>query len=257
MNLILPEIFNSKYKSNSQIARVITETWLKNEMYCPACGCNFLTKNPNNAKMADFFCSECGEIYELKSTSHKIGKTIIDGAYSAAIERITSNKNLNLFILHYNKNIIENFILTPKYFFTPDIIKVRNPLSKTAQRAGYVGCNILFDEIPQEGKINVVKSKLEEDKKIVIEKYSQSLKLKTENINSRTWLIDIIKCVGKITHEIFTLKEMYTFTPELAKKHQDNHNIEAKIRQQLQFLIKKGFIERIENGVYRKKFYGE
>ncbi|MBR0233706.1 MAG: hypothetical protein IJQ47_06630, partial [Synergistaceae bacterium] len=73
----MPDIFDSKYKSNSQRARVITETWFKTELYCPACGYNSLIKFNNNEKMADFFCEKCGEIYELKSTSHNISKNII------------------------------------------------------------------------------------------------------------------------------------------------------------------------------------
>ena len=89
-----------------------------------------------------------------------------------------------------------------------------------------------------------------------MEKYSQSLKLKTEDINSRTWLMEIIECVDKITHEIFTVKDMYTFAPELEKKRQTNHNVEAKIRQQLQILVSKGFLERVERGVYKKILRG-
>lgn len=45
---------------------------------------------------------------------------------------------------------------------------------------------------------------------------------------------------------------MYQFVDELQLKHIDNHNIEAKIRQQLQVLRDKGFIEFLGNGQYRK-----
>ena len=49
-----------------------------------------------------------------------------------------------------------------------------------------------------------------------------------------------------------TLEEMYQFADELQSKHIENHNIKAKIRQQLQILRDKGFIEFLGNGHYRK-----
>ena len=251
MHLIFPDL-ELNYKSPSQRIRVLTETWFKNEMYCPACGYDYLMKTPNNAKMADFFCKTCGEIYELKSTSHNIGKNIMDGAYSAALERITSNKNPNLFVLHYNENIIQDLIFVPKYFFTPDILKKRNPLSSNSRRTGYIGCVLLFGNISERGKITVVKSHVEQPKKIVLENYSNSLKFKTGNINSRGWLMDILKCVDKITHDVFTLNEVCAFTPELAEQHPNNHRIRHKIRQQLQILRDKGIIKFLGNGTYQK-----
>ena len=45
---------------------------------------------------------------------------------------------------------------------------------------------------------------------------------------------------------------MYEFVNELKIKHTSNNNIEAKIRQQLQFLRDKGFIEFTSRGNYRK-----
>ncbi|MCD8007691.1 MAG: hypothetical protein LUF68_01930, partial [Clostridiales bacterium] len=50
----------------------------------------------------------------------------------------------------------------------------------------------------------------------------------------------------------FTLSEVYDFRDELKRQHPDNHNIEAKIRQQLQVLHDKGILEFVDRGVYRK-----
>ena len=49
--------------------------------------------------------------------------------------------------MHYNKISlqIENFVMVPKYFFSPDIIEKRKPLAETARRAGWTGCNIIED----------------------------------------------------------------------------------------------------------------
>lgn len=52
---------------------------------------------------------------------------------------------------------MSNLWAVPKYFFTPDIIEKRKPLSEHAQRAGWVGCNIVWSDIPKAGKIALVR----------------------------------------------------------------------------------------------------
>ena len=252
MNITFPEISVLSYKSPSQRVRVLSELWMKNEMYCPSCGYERLHKLPNNAAAADFVCEACGEIYELKSKGSRIGKSILDGAYHTALERICGNSNPNLFVMRYNVNVVEELVIVPKYFFTPDVLKIRHALSNNARRAGYVGSMIMYSEIPDSGKISVVRNHTELDKNFVIESYANTVRLKVKNIALRGWLIDVTKCVERIRHEIFSLNDVYSFADELERKHPDNHNVKAKIRQQLQYLRKKGFIEFLGNGLYRK-----
>ena len=75
--------------------------------------------------------------------------------------------------------------------------------------------------------------------------------LQTDSIESRGWLFDVLNCVERLG-SIFTLKQMYEFVEELKIKHPNNNNIEAKIRQQLQFLRDKGFIDFSSRGNYKK-----
>ena len=56
----------TQYNNQSQIIRVLTEDWVKNEIFCPNCG-NIISEYPNNKPVGDFFCSQCSEDYELKS----------------------------------------------------------------------------------------------------------------------------------------------------------------------------------------------
>ena len=42
------------YKNNSQIARVLTEHWVKENSYCPCCGNLPLYEYENNRPVADF-----------------------------------------------------------------------------------------------------------------------------------------------------------------------------------------------------------
>ena len=90
------------------------------------------------------------------------------------------------------------------------------------------------------------------DSKIVVDRYASLRKLQTNNIEKRGWLLDILSCTNAIPGNDFSLKEMYQFADELQSKHVENHNINAKIRQQLQILRDKGFIEFLGNGHYRK-----
>ena len=150
------------YKSKSQIARVLTEDWVKQNAYCPNCGQDYLSEFANNRPVADFFCSACEEQFELKSKRGNSGKKIVDGAYGSMIERISSDKNPNFFFLSYETETqsVKDFLIIPKHFFTPQIIEKRKPLPVTARRAGWEGCNIVLTSIPESGKIFYVKTEM-------------------------------------------------------------------------------------------------
>lgn len=60
--------------------------------------------------------------------------------------------------------------MVPKYFFSPDIIEKRKPLAETARRAGWTGCNILLNRIPNEGRIYIVQNEKEISVKKIMEK---------------------------------------------------------------------------------------
>lgn len=151
------------YTSNSQIARVLTENWVKMNSYCPNCGQLQLNDFKNNMPVADFYCLGCKEEFELKSKNGKLTSIINDGAYDSMIKRITSETNPNFFFLTYDKNTVNNFLVIPKHFFTPEIIIKRNPLSVTAKRPGWIGCNIDISKVPESGRIFIV-----ENSKIII-----------------------------------------------------------------------------------------
>lgn len=242
------------YHSGAQIARVLTENWVNNNMYCPRCGKSYIKHFGNNRPVADFYCPSCNSEYELKSKNGAFGNKINDGAYNTMIERITSNNNPDFFFMSYSKKDwkVNDFIFVPKHFFVPDIIEKRKPLSPNARRAGWVGCNILIKKIPNQGRIEIVSNGKVQDTSEVVDKVNKSYLLKMKNINTRSWLMDILNCVNRISSSCFTLDEMYSFEKELYEKHPQNNNIKPKIRQQLQFLRDKGLIEFLGNGKYLK-----
>jgi type II restriction enzyme len=182
---------------------------------------------------------------------------INDGAYSTMVERITSNTNPDFFFMNYDKNTyeIKNFFVIPKYFFTPNIIIKRKPLSQNARRAGWVGCNIDLRGIPQEGRIFIVKEGKEISKENVVENIQKNLFLSGEEISSRGWLLDIMRCIEDIKKPEFSLSEIYNYEKFLQELHPNNNNIKAKIRQQLQILRDKGYLEFLEKGKYARRSY--
>ncbi len=255
MDLSFNKALVSGYKSNSQIARILTEDWVGRNLFCPICGAPILAHYVANRPVADFFCDTCKSDFELKSKESKkgiVGNKISDGAYKTMIDRITSFENPHLLVMTYANWAVNNLLLIPKYFFVPDIIEKRPPLKDTARRAGWIGCNIEIGNIPNSGKIFIIKNGIQSDRQKIIDQYQQVSLLQTSQLESRGWLMDILKIVEQIPTNEFRLNEVYRFVDELKQKHPTNNFIEEKIRQQLQLLRDKGFIQFTARGQYRK-----
>ena len=175
------------YKSKSQIARILTESWVQTNAYCPNCGQDYLNDFANNRPVADFYCSNCQEQYELKSKQGNLGRKIVDGAYQSMIARISSADNPSFFFLNYDMQRcdVKNFVIIPKHFFTLRIIERRKPLPPTARRAGWEGCNIVIDGIPESGKIFYVKDRDIASKQDVLSRWQKRLFLDKQRNKAR------------------------------------------------------------------------
>lgn len=255
MNIYFNQSLASNYTSRSQIARVLTEEWAKENLYCPRCGNPRLKHFENNRKVADFYCEACKNEFELKSKAGQIGRKISDGAYDTFIQRIMSYNNPDFFVMSYSPEemCVENLWMIPKHFFTPTIVEKRKPLSPDARRSGWTGCNILFSEVPQQGRIGIVQNRVEQTKAEVLSNVEKVSTLASNSFDARGWLFDVMNCMNRIPKETFSLNDIYLFEQELQARHPQNHNIRPKIRQQLQVLRDKGFIEFLGDGYYRKK----
>ena len=254
MDLYLNKELAAKYRSKSQIARVLREAWVSDNMYCPRCGNDKIEHFPNNKKVADFFCPKCGSEYELKSKSGSMERKIANGAYDTFVQRITSNTSPDFLILNYSmeKLYIRNLWFIPKHFFVPNIVEKRKPLPNTARRAGWIGCNIYFDKIPKQGQIGIICNRIPIAKNDVIAQVQDMSFFDTDNISTRSWIVDILYCINKIPKTIFSLEDVYQFESWLASQHPANHNIRPKVRQQLQILRDNNIIEFLGNGLYKK-----
>ena len=182
----LPDGLN--YRSSSQIARVVTESWFGEHMYCPACDARRLLPAPNNCPGIDFTCPRCDLAAQLKSRHTPLTNRIVDAGYEAMIRAVRSERVPNLFLLRYSPNwLVTDLLLVPSFFFTESVIERRKPLSPLARRAGWVGCNILLDNIAQDGRISVVTKGVAVSPSRVRDEYQRLQPLRDIGLKTRGW----------------------------------------------------------------------
>lgn len=252
MNLELPLTVAEKYKSRSQIARVVTEQWAALNLYCPACDSNRILQERPNKSAIDFTCPKCNQPFQLKGSRTWNYAKIVDAGYQAMLAAIHSDTRPSLFLLHYTPSWqVHNLLLVPRFFLTESVIEKRRPLSLHARRAGWVGCNILLSEIPTDGKLWLVSNGVEATISEVRAQFQRIQPFAHLDVHLRGWTLDMLKVIRKMNRQTFSLSEIYVFESELARTHPDNRNIRPKIRQQLQVLRDLGFLEFTKRGYYR------
>jgi type II restriction enzyme len=253
VDLHLPTSGLDAYKSASQRARVCTESWGAASLYCPACNSRHIDALPSGTHAADFTCPSCASRFQLKSKSSAFGNRVIDGAYAAMHRAIISDETPNLFLLHYQlpQLTVENVLQIPRFAFTLSLLEKREPLSANARRAGWVGCNFLLERIPSDARIPVIQDGQPVSSSKVRKAYEKLRPLEKLNVQKRGWTLDVLQIVKGLNKKEFTLKEIYEQEEELGKLHPDNHNVQPKIRQQLQVLRDLGLLEFLTPGSYR------
>ena len=85
----------------------------------------------------------------------------------------------------------------------------------------------------------------------VLQDWQSTLFLRDESQETRGWLLDVMKCVEALDKREFTLDEVYGFDRLLGALHPGNQNVRPKIRQQLQYLRDRGYIQFLGRGIYR------
>lgn len=251
MNLQCRAELGLAYKAGSQIARVISEDWCSRELYCAACSSDRLSSSRVNTPAIDFTCPECDQCFQLKSFKTWNQRKIPDAGYESMLRAIRSDRVPNLLVLQYSGDwAVKNLLLVPKVFFSETIIEKRPPLSSKARRAGWVGCNILLDRIPRDGKIPVVTNGSTVAEQKVREEFSRIRKLAEVPPTVRGWTLDVLAAVRKLSKARFSLQELYELESYLRSLHPRNRNVRPKIRQQLQVLRNLGLIEFRSPGNY-------
>lgn len=241
------------FEGPTQNARVWTEHWVRNHLFCPNCGASRVRQFVGNRPVADFFCSDCREEYELKSQKGRFGPRVTDGAFRTMCERVASANNPSLILLNYDavRRTVTNLFFVPKHFFVREVIQPRKPLAPTARRAGWIGCNILLSEIPDAGKIYVVRDGEQVSRSLVISRWRSTSFLREQSAIARGWLVEVMKAIDAVGRPEFALADIYSQEAQLETVYPDNRNVRPKIRQQLQVLRDRGYLDFLGRGRYR------
>jgi type II restriction enzyme len=255
MNLSLPTTDLHIYRSASQRARIGTEAWGASNLFCLACDSPRLSERARNCPATDFVCPVCGSRYELKSQSRPFGTKILDSAYSQMKKAIVEDRTPNLFALEYDiqRWIVRTVVLIPRFAFTLSAVERRKPLAPTARRAGWVGCNILLNRIPEDARICLVKDGVRNSPADARRAYERLRPLEDSRVEVRGWTLDVLQLIRCLRKTDFKLNEIYSHAAILAKLHPHNAHVHAKIRQQLQLLRDLGLIAFLGRGCYRLK----
>jgi len=253
IRLVLPTGHFAKYKSLSQRARIATETWGSDNLYCPNCTANRLDSTPPNTPAVDFLCRECKAAFQLKSQASPLSFRIVDAAYGSMCDSIRSSRTPNLFVMHYDKKewSVSNVILIPNFAFSMSAIEKRKALGPGARRAGWVGCNILLGRIPADAKIPIVTEGYAIGSSEVRRQYARLRPLKKLTSENRGWTLDVLNAVRGLGMTDFTLSEVYALESSLGQIHPNNRHVRDKIRQQLQVLRDLGLLLFVGRGHYR------
>jgi type II restriction enzyme len=253
VDLNLPAEGLERYKSSSQRARIGTEAWGVINFFCPSCQSPRLEIAPRNTAALDYLCPGCRSTFQLKSQSKPFGSKILDAAYSEMRRAILEDRTPNLFVLHYDLALwaVRTVILVPHFAFTLSTVERRKPLSPTARRAGWVGCNILLEKIPTDARIPIIEAGRVRSPSEVRLAYRRLRPLEELKVDKRGWTLDVLNVVRNLNKPDFSLSEVYAHAGALAKIHPKNAHIRDKIRQQLQVLRDLGLLEFLGAGSYR------
>ena len=252
MQLSLPRESAAKYHSASQRARVATEEWAEENLYCLKCRANSLSPTRHGTPAIDFHCPDCESPYQLKSLSRQISDRIPDAAYSAMRHAIVTGNTPNLFVLSYGMDSwrVNDLILVPSFVFTMSAVEKRPPLAPTARRAGWVGCDIILGRIPSDAKIPLISEGKPESPAAARRHYKSLAPISKLSLKRRGWTLDVLNVVRSLDKESFTLDDVYTRADDLAALHPDNRHVRDKIRQELQILRDLKFLRFFGNGEY-------
>jgi len=251
VELVLPDPVG--YNSPSQRARVATERWVARNLYCPACRSLRLDPTPTGHPVADFSCPVCREEYQLKSKRGRLGARITDAAYSEALRATERNAFPHLLLMQYVEipGPVVNLQAIPGAFITPTTLEPRKALSATARRAGWIGCNIVIRDLPQAARVPVIMEGYPRAIRKVRQDWRKWDFLKARDVSTRTWFNEILRRIEGLGRDEFELNEVYVFEEDLARIFPRNRFVRPKIRQQLQILRDRGFLEFRERGRYR------
>ncbi len=107
--------------------------------------------------------------------------------------------------------------------------------------------------MPLAGRIPLIRDSLHSPKAEVMARWHATLFLRETSQTARGWLLAVMGAVEAIGRPAFSLDEVYAHEARLAALYPGNNNVRPKIRQQLQVLRDRGWLEFGDRrGTYRR-----
>jgi type II restriction enzyme len=220
-------------------------------MFCAACDSPSIGQTSPNTPAIDFVCERCGEPFQLKSSRLPFSNRVVDGSYEAMLRAIREDRTPNILLLQYSSDWrIDNLELLPRFCFSESFVQKRKPLSATARRAGWVGCNLLLGQLLPDARIGVVIDSITAESSEVRRRFAKLRPLNQLPPSLRGWTLEVYRGLVSLQKQRFTLQEAYKLERSLHASYPGNNNVRSKIRQQLQILRDLGMLNFIGGGEY-------
>jgi type II restriction enzyme len=254
------------YKSPSQIARKVTESWARDNLYCPRCGLH-LHPYKDNTEVYDFYCSHRSkrllllsydkDDFQLKSMKsfprNRFPNRIIGAEYYTTIRSLELGAFPSLILLHYSlrEKEVKDGLFIHRLSFNRNNIVRRKALSQLAIRNNWVGSEIILDAVPDLGKIPMISDSEILPKEEVMYRWAAVESILKGDLERRSWIGDMLLVIDRLP-STFSLEDAYSFQHFFERNHPGNRHIKEKIRQQLQILRDRGYLRFVGRGRYQK-----
>ena len=131
------------------------------------------------------------------------------------------------------------------------LLSFRDRSGRRHPPCGWVGCNIVVGDVPEAGKVWLLRERQRIAKADVRHAWERARPLRRVDPNARGWLLEVLKAVEAIGAPEFDLDAVYAAEPRLAARFPANRHVRPKIRQQLQVLRDAGLLRFLGRGRYR------
>jgi len=236
-----------------QRTRLITEDGFSRFGYCLRCKSNKLTQTTAGTVAQDFFCPKCGQPYELKSAAKAHTRIVQDGGYDSMMRSVRSENAPALMLMHYSPQwCVLGLVAIHPVFLTPAVVmKRKKPHIRPRTGQEYWMCDLNLSFIPADGKIALVSDGIVRPHAEARRQFRESVRFEDVPVAKRGWAALVLSVVRKIGKTHITNDDLYSHEKTMHAAYPDNSHIQDKIRQQMQVLIRLGYVERIARGEYQ------
>jgi hypothetical protein len=126
------------------------------------------------------------------------------------------------------------------------------PLSPTARRAGWIGCNFALNRVPGSARIPVVSEGAISFPAEVRERYHLARKqVEGLTIKQRGWRLDVLRVIQSLGKTEFSTSDVYAYERELAELRPGNEHVREN---PVNYMVTRGRNSPATSGLARPEF---